>query len=149
MKIKILPMRKKGYAYFVELVLSIILVFIILSGYVESQQVIFTYKQNEDLRVNGWHILENLDNFNAINYTNITKLDTYIDASLTDFTNYDLELYNNSGCYPIDNGIISSTNYTRCPSINATTKDSIISTFYTLPQQGEPQSIRLYLWRKL
>jgi hypothetical protein len=140
---------KKGYAYFVELVLSIILVFIILSGYIESEQVVFTYKQNEDLRINGWHILENLDNFNAINYTNITKLDTYIDASLTDFTNYDLELYNNSGCYPIDNGIISSTNYTRCPSINATTKDNIISTFYTSSQQGEPQSIRIYLWRKL
>jgi hypothetical protein len=141
--------NKKGYAYFVELVLSIILLSIILSGYIESQQVIFTYKQNEDLRSNGWNILKNLDDFNAINSTNFTKVDAYIEGSINTFTSFDLELYNDSGCYPIDDGVVSSTNYTRCPTINATTKNNIVSTIYTFSQHDQPQSIRLYLWRKL
>ena len=143
------PMRKKGYAYFVELALAIMLIFIILSSYFESEQTVFNYKQNEDSRISGWYLLKTFDDFSAIDSTNFTKINAYVDAGLDDFTDFDLEYYNNSNCFPVDEGAISSTNYTRCPAINATIKTNIISTFYTRAQNNESESIRLYLWRRI
>lgn len=142
-------MSKKGYAYFVELALAIIIIFIVLSSYFESEQTIFEYKQNENLRESGWYLLKNLDEFGALNSTNISKVNVYISGSLDEFTAYDLEIYNSTGCYPVDNGVVSTTNYTKCPAIGANTKANIISTFYTYVQNGDATSFRLYLWRKI
>jgi hypothetical protein len=144
-----MKMNKKGYAYFVELALSIIIIFLVIANYTESEQTVYEYKQDETLRQTSWHILKNLDDFGAIDSTNFSKINTYIDASYGDFTAFDLEYYNNTGCYPINNGVLSAIDYTECESINATTKNNIISSIYTRFQNNEAESIRLYVWRKL
>jgi len=140
---------KKAYAYFVELALAIIIIFIVLSSYIESEQTVFNYKQDQNMRQNSWYLLKNINDFGAMDSTNLSKVNIYVDASLGDFTAFDLEFYNSTGCFPVYSGIISSTNYTRCESINATTKNDIVSTFYTFTQNSEANSVRLYLWRKI
>ncbi len=140
---------KKGYAYFVELALAVIIVFIVLSGFLESEQTTFNYKQNQNLRWQGFYLLDNLNHFEIINSSNFTKVETYIYSSINEFTDFKIEYYNESGCYPINNGIISSLNFTKCPTINATTNSDIVSSFYTHTLQNNSESIRIYLWRKI
>jgi hypothetical protein len=139
---------KKGYAYFVELALAIIIIFIVLSSYIESEQTIYNYKQNENSRQNSWQILKNLDEFYIIDSANFSKVNTYVDASLDYFTSFDLEYYNTSGCFPVDNGVLGS-NYTKCETINASIKNNIISSFYTRSTSGVSESVRIYIWRKI
>ncbi|MBT3940971.1 hypothetical protein HOD83_02585 [Candidatus Woesearchaeota archaeon] len=141
---------KKGYAYFIELALAIIIIFIILSGYLESEQTVFSYKQNQDLKESGWYVLKNLDYHGKLNTSNFTEINTYIDASLDDSTEYDLELYNDTGCFPVAAGTVSSTSYAECSSINATTQNNVVSVFYTTIDNNESvSSVRLYLWRRI
>ena len=142
-------MNKKAYAYFVELALAIIIIFIVLSSYIESEQTVFNYKQNQNLRESSWYLLKNLDTFGALNVTNISKANEYIYGSLDEFTGYDLEFYNFTGCYPIADGVISSTNYTKCEKINASTRTDVVSSLYTVVQDSNTSSFRLYLWRKI
>lgn len=143
-----LQTRKNGYAYFVELALAVIIIFIVLTGYIESEQTLFQYKRNQDLQESGWGILKNADYFGKLNTSNFSDINAYIAGSLNDFTDYDLELYNETGCFPVNNGVVSATNYTACPTINATTKNDIVSVFYT-NVDGNVSAVRLYLWRKV
>lgn len=141
--------NKRGYAYFVELALAVIIIFIILSGFLESEQTVFSYKQNQDLKENSWYMIKNIDYFGELNTSDLSKLDAYVAGSLSDLTSYDLEIYNDTGCIPIDAGVASITSYTDCPSINATTRNNVVSSIYTTSEDNNISSVRIYLWRKI
>jgi hypothetical protein len=142
-------MKKRGYAYFVELALAVIIIFIVLSSYYESTSEISENANNNELRWVGWQILRNLDTFEAINSTNISNTNAYIYGSLGDFTEYEIEYYNDSGCYPITDSTIDTINYTKCPSISANTKNNVVSALYSQTYDNQAESFRIYLWKKL
>jgi len=141
-------MNKKGYAYWIEMVLSVIIISVVFVGYLESTQTNFAYKQQENLREEGWQIMKNLDELKLLNSSNFTAMETYITASLSDTTGFDLEYYNSSGCYSVDSGTLGSMQ-TYCTSINATSHNDVVSIFYTTIEGNESESIRLYMWGKL
>lgn len=144
-------MNKKGYAYFVEIILAVLIVIVVLQGFIESKQQVFSYKQQEDLRVLGWNILKNLDELgvldSALNEKNFTKIEIYVQESLDELADFDLEYYNTS-CYSVDGGVLSSGS-TICNSINISGEYDVVSTYYTFGGNLTPQTIKIYLWRKL
>jgi hypothetical protein len=144
-----MKMKKKGYAYFVELALAIMIIFIVLNSYYESTFETAQNSNTQELRWVSWQIMKNLDTFETINSSNISATDAYVYGSLNDFTTYELELHNNSGCYPITNATISATNYTKCPAITTNTKNNIVSSLYSQTYNNQAESFRIYLWRKI
>lgn len=143
-----LALGKRGYAYWVEIVLSVIIIGVVLVGYVESDQAVIQYKQQENMRATGWQIMKNLDDLDRLDTTNFTKVERYVGESLLDISGFDLEYYNSTGCYAVDNGTLGSVQ-TYCTSINATTGNDVVSVFYTRVRGNESESVRLYVWRKL
>jgi hypothetical protein len=142
-------MKKRGYAYFVELALAVIIIFIVLSSYYES-----TFETNQNTNANelrwvGWQIMKNIDTFEALNSTNISNTNAYVYGSLNDFTSYEIEYYNNSGCYPITSGAIDTINYTKCPAITTNTQNNIVSAIYSQTDNNQAEAFRIYLWKKI
>ena len=140
---------KKGYVYFIEMILAVIILTVVLVGFTETEHETFAYKQQQDMREVAWQSLKNLDEMNVLDNVfannNYSKLDNYIKEELPSTASYDLELWNGS-CYPIDSGVIQSGS-TTCDTINASTESDMISVYYTWAQSNEPQTIRLFVWR--
>jgi hypothetical protein len=144
-----MKLKKKGYAYFVELALAVMIIFIVLNSYYESTFETSQNTNTNELRWVSWQIMKNLDTFEALNSTDTNVTDAYVYGSLNDFTSYELEYYNSSGCYPIENGTLSVTNYTKCPAITTNTKNNIVSSLYSQTYADKAEAFRLYLWRKI
>jgi len=139
--------NKKGFIHFIEIIFSIMLVAVIFVGFVLSSQDVFTYKSQQDLRTVGFQTLRNLDQGGAWNTDNFTIMEQYIEESLSTSTKFDWEYYNTS-CYSIDNGILGSASDT-CSYISASTEKDIVSSMYTHSTDGNIESIKIYLWRRL
>ena len=152
MELKISSWGKKGYIYFVEIALAILILMYIFNGFVESEQRVFEQKQIENLRSQGWgaldvlHELDVLDG--AVKSGNWNKMNIYLRKSLLNTVAFDLELYNNSKCHAIDNTTVV-VGATYCKSINATTENEISSTYYTIQDNYSTSSVKIYLWNKL
>ena len=143
---------KKGYVYFVEIALAVLILLYIFAGFVDSEQRSFDQKQLENLRDQGWgaldvlHEIGNLDG--DVRIGNWSKINNFLNESFINTIGYDLELYNNSKCHAINASAIGAGG-TYCPSINASTEREIVSTSYTLQSNYSTSSLRIYLWNKL
>ncbi len=150
-------MNKKGYAYFIEIILAVIIVAIIFQGFIESDQDVSAYKQQEDMRITARNVLKGLDELGILNTKLNTNdyedIETYIQESLGTGTSFDWELYNESGCYPIDQGVLGSPS-TICDRFNSTGNLDSVSTYYTVPYDNSSgadtfRTFKIYIWRKL
>jgi len=143
---------KKGFIYFVEIALSVLILMYIFTGFIESEQRAFEQKQLENLRTQGWGALDILHEFgmldDSVRVNNWSKIDIYLNNSFLNTIEYDLELYSKSLCYTINGGTII-TGATYCKSINASTEKDITSVYYTIQDNYSTSSIKIYLWSKL
>ncbi len=144
--------NKKGYVYFIEIIIIIVLLGIIFTSFVESEQRVFEYKQQENLRNTGYGVLHNLDKINvlgpALAAKNFTRIRGYIEESISKTDGFDIDYINATGCYSV-NATSLSGHQTYCNATNASTQNTIVSTYYTYSRNNTPQTIRIYLWRKL
>lgn len=144
--------NKKGFVYFVEIALAVLILAFVFSAFIGSEQRIFQHKQLENLRAQGWGALDVLHELGALDSAvssgNFTKVDLYVSSSLFETTGYDLEVYNSTGCTPIDDGQLGVTSEF-CDSIDAPTQNDVVSLVYTPPTNLTTTSLRLYLWSKL
>ncbi len=145
--------NKKGFIYFVEIALAVLILLYIFAGFIESEQKVFEYKQLDNLRAQGWGSLDVLHEMGVLDGDvkagNWSLIRTYVNNSFVNTVAYDLELYNNSLCHAIDNKSVIASGVSNCGYINATTEKSIVSTYYTLQDNYSTSSIKIYLWSKL
>lgn len=143
---------KRGFVYFVEIALSVLILMFIFDGFLESDQRVFENKQLDNLRWQAWgslNVLYELDLLTSnLNQEEFGDLDVYIQNSLLGTQDYDWEFYNSTGCYPIDDQALGSP-ASQCVSINAQTEKDIVSSLYTVANANGTSSLRLYLWDKL
>lgn len=144
-----MALNKKGYAYWIEIILSVVIVMIIFQGYLESNQTVFQYKEVEDLKSSSWHVMNNLNTLGHLNTSNLSELQSYVASSFPATTGTDMDYYNDTSCFPVDNGT-KGTATTHCAWINISSNNDVTSALYTkLDKNNDPESIRLHIWRKL
>ena len=144
--------NKKGYVYFVEIALAVVILLYIFAGFVESDQRSFDQKQLENLRAQGWGALDVLHEMGVLDGNvragNWGTINNFLNQSFVNTVAYDLEFYNNSKCHAINYSTVGAGG-TYCPSINASTENPVVSTSYTLQDNYSTSSMRIYLWNKL
>ena len=119
-------------------------------GYIESDSSnTFDYKDNRNLENIGFYTLKNLDELSLLNTSDFSATRLYVSKSLPQTVSFDLEYYNATGCYSVDNSGVLGTVQTYCDSISAITKNDISSVFYTKTGNDTSESVRLYMWRLL
>lgn len=145
--------NKKGYAYFIEIILVLALALLIFLNMPAPGSPPTEYKQAEDLREIAWQSMSNLAKLGVLNRTleagNFTIINRYIDEELSDTTGYIFEFYNDSGCYLSGGNSLRSPPGASCRFVNATTARDIVGVTYTYGYYRVPVSFRLYLWRML
>lgn len=144
--------NKKGFIYFVEIALSVLLLSFILSAFSYPKDLTFEQKQLVSLKYQGWGALDVLHEFdlldNLIMNSDFKNLSLYLKGSFPDNIGYKLEYHNSTGCYPITDGGLGAP-ATYCGPQNATTERDITSTFYTIQTNLTTSSVRIYLWNKV
>lgn len=139
--------NKKGFVYFIEIIFTVLIVLIIFSGFIESKQDVFEYKQRQDLREMGWGALNSLTE-TAASYS-VENLPNYTKEAFPSTIDLKMEYYNDS-CYLIeDNNYFAYSPSTDCGKINISTKNNIVSTYYTITNQDMLKSVKVYIWGKL
>ncbi len=141
--------NKKGFVYFIEIIFTVLIVLLIVSGFISSRQEVFRYKQVTDLREEAWHVLKNLDEASALEKLNSLEIRDYIRESLYSTVGFEIEYYNSTMCHNISVDGDLSAGAASCNGINTTTEQDIISVIYTGINKSKADSYRLYLWQRL
>ena len=96
---------KKGFVHFVEIVFAVLLFSFILSGFASHEEMIYKQTQVQNLKWQSWGLLNSLSEMgeldSALEQGNYSNLVIYIRNSLLPTQDFDIELYNSTGCYPI------------------------------------------------
>lgn len=144
--VKMINKNKKGFVYFIEIIFTVLIVLIIFSGFIESKQEVFEYKERQDLREMGLGVLWSFYDTSTIS-TNL--LPNYTKEAFPNTIDLKMEIYNNS-CYLIENNnYFAYSPSTDCGKINISTTNDIVSVYYTIADGNMLKSVKLYLWRKL
>ncbi len=138
---------KKGFFFYVEIMVVVLLAVLIWMGFPTSQQAYLDSASRDDLHDLGYTYLKALDvsgilpkyiNQTNVTGTNFTKLDGYVanglPRSIIVKTEY---IYNETLCY-------NATGSSGSCGLNITSPDTI-TTIYTFTNSSEPLSIKLYL----
>lgn len=141
--------NKKGFVYFIEIIFTVLIVFIIVAGFLGSRQEVFEYKKVADLREEAWSVLNNIDEVGTLERINYSELRDYIRESLQETVDFEMEYYNNTKCHNISKKGYLGKGVDNCLWINTTTQQDIVSTIYTAANNSRADSFKLYLWQKL
>lgn len=151
---------KRGYFYFIEIILIILLVTLIWINFPVSQQS-FTYLEDQqNLKEQGFQALRVLGETGVLE-TNSSNLSASVNAyNDVDYNNLRLDI-RHSFPSTVDmriEYIINTVNETICRSefgqlksncgVNDTPRNiPVVTTQYTVTNQHYPYTIKLYLWR--
>jgi len=146
-----MALTKKGFFYFVELMIIVILLAIIWSQFPTVQKTYIDLQERENLRQYGFSMMKVLDDtgvlsvyVNTTNFasTNFTALRAYAQTGFPKTTKIQLEyIVNSTTCFNQSGGMSLIGG---C-GLNETHRQNAASVFYTFSNSTRPITIRLQM----
>ncbi len=108
---------KTGFVYFIEIIITAIIVLVFVVGFLYSDQATDTKSELTTLRDEAWNILNNLDASGALDRIMtdgraFEELDEHLKASLPNTVGFEVQYYRDSDCYIINSsaGLVMDAN---------------------------------------
>ncbi len=140
---------KKGFFYFVELMMILIVVSIILTHFPVVQKSSANFQQHENLRQYGFGVMKAMDdagvlssyiNTTAFSSTNFTAIRAFVQASFPETIKIQLDYITSaSQCYNQSGSVFSIGN---C-GLNESAKQEAASVMYTFVNSSDQVTIKL------